>query len=339
MQRANPYLSVVIPTYNRRTELAECLRTVVPQAKRHGVRIYISDNASNYDVASVVKEFQTEYSLITLSRNLDNLGLDANVRKVISLAESEYVWVFPDDDFMIDGALDIILPYCEERKYVWIIPDREVWDPRSGVTIREQSWVNNVLVPTEYTNPSEILTKYGFYQFTFVGSLIIRMKDWRLVNGDNYRQYIYFEHLCILAEMLINRIALALPNVLIRVRSGNASYSDNQVMVWIAHLPKALSALPNAYTRKSRRKVLSNLVYFSATPSFVWMSNAHAVQKFTWNNKATILGPFLQMNAFSWVVAGYLVLILPQVITLKIQQFINWILRRLISAVHVVDLW
>jgi len=336
MQIPNPYLSVAIPTYNRRAELIECLTSIVPQAKKHAIRIYISDNASNYDAASVVEDFRKEYPLIHYSRNAENVGLDANVRKVISMVESSYAWVFSDDDVMVDGALDIVLPYCKKGEFVWIVPDREFRARDLSLLNSEHLSFNAVEQPTEYCDPSIILSKYGFPHFTFIGSLIIKLDYWRRVDGQKYKQYTYFEHLCILAESLIGRKIIVLPNVLLHVRSGNESYTENQWMVWVSHLPNALNALPNEYTLSSRRKVLSDLIVFSARPSYFWMCDEHASSKFTWKSRKIILNPFLRLHAFSWVFWGYLALLLPHSINFVIQRslkYLFYIFSRFMKAV------
>jgi glycosyltransferase involved in cell wall biosynthesis len=327
VQSPNPYLSVAIPTYNRRDELIECLRSIVPQAKRHAIRIYISDNASNYNVASVVVGFQKEHPFIYCSRNSENMGLDANVRKVISMVESSYTWVFSDDDVMVEGALDIVLPYCVEGEFAWIVPDREVRSRDFLIAHLDNSKFNDVIHPTEYKNPNSILRKYGFNHFTFIGSLIIKLEDWRRVDGQKYMHYAYFEHLCILAESLLNRKTLVLPNILLHVRSGNESYTENQWMVWVFHLPNALTALPCEYTLSARRKVLSDLVLFSARPSYFWMCDERASEKFTWKNRKSFLHSFLRLNAFSWVVSGYLALLMPRYMSHTIQKTVKYLFR------------
>jgi glycosyltransferase involved in cell wall biosynthesis len=321
----NPYISVAIPTYNRRQELTECLNSIVSQAKQHRIRIYISDNASNYDVADVVKDFQRDYPLIVLSRNSENLGLDANVRKSISLVESKYVWVFSDDDVMVEDALASILPHCEKGEFAWLIPNRELRNRDLTLAVNEQSWFD--LTDNIYQDPIQLFSNYGHFHFTFVGSLIIKLEEWRKISPSKYMQCRFFEHTCILAEMMLQNKALALSKVLLYIRLGQNSYSDRAWMVWGHYLPFALSNFPDEYPLWVRRKVLFDMPELLYRP-LPYMLIGRALGFVNRKTCSEIVLPFQKLGCKSWVLACYAVLLFPQrmialvrVIALKLYNY------------------
>ncbi|MDR0734197.1 MAG: glycosyltransferase family 2 protein [Elusimicrobiota bacterium] len=99
-----PLLSVCIPTYNRAAYLSVLLDSIYVQ-KRDDVEIVVSDNASTDNTREIVKK----YPGIIYHRSGKNLGFDANVLKVVSLANGKYCWLVGDDDALANGAIDYIL--------------------------------------------------------------------------------------------------------------------------------------------------------------------------------------------------------------------------------------
>jgi glycosyltransferase involved in cell wall biosynthesis len=320
MQMSNPYLSVAIPTYNRRGELIECLRSIVPQAKQHAVRIYISDNASKYDVAEVVEVFRKEHPLIYYTRNVENVGLDANVRKVISMGESSYVWVFSDDDVMVSGALDKVLPFCKEGAYAWLLPNREFRNRDLSAVSNKQTWFD--ATKTIYEDPVQLLVKYGFNHYTYVGSLIIKLEEWHKISSTKYVHCRYFEHMCILGEMLLRNKAMVIPDALIYVRLGQSSFEDQAWMVWGHFLPLALSEFPKEYPLWARRKVLSEIPMPSYRP-FLYMLIGRTLNFVRRETVKDIVQPYYRLGCMNWVVSGYFSLLFPSSIAVLLKKIVQ----------------
>jgi glycosyltransferase involved in cell wall biosynthesis len=325
----NPHLSIAIPTYNRQKEIVECLNSIVPQAQRFGVRIYISDNASDYDLMTVLDQFRRFYPLITYHRNPKNIGLDANVRYVISMVESVYVWVFSDDDTMADGALDLIVPLCESGKYALILPDREIRSQNMSQSVAKYSHINGVTKPTEFDDPVELFARYGYWHFTFVGSLLVKLSEWHGVDKTKYMSCFWFEHTCILAEMMLGRKALVLPNPLVHIRSGNNSYLSVWWSVWVKYFPVALVALPAAYPLGHRRKVLSDFVRVCGYGPLMLMLNGRALGTLRWGNARSLLRPFFHLRAVSWIIALCLAFGIPRAFI----TCLKWVLLRFVSVI------
>jgi glycosyltransferase involved in cell wall biosynthesis len=99
-------LTIYIPTY-RRNSLDACLNSIVSQFNTN-LEIIVSDNdqeryASN--IVSKYKNYVTEYSV-----RKQNIGCDGNCLYGITAGTSEYVWVVGDDDIILPGAIDAIMP-------------------------------------------------------------------------------------------------------------------------------------------------------------------------------------------------------------------------------------
>lgn len=97
-------LTVYIPTY-RRTELDACLASIVPQLTDE-VELVISDNDPN----GFAKPIAQRYPQAIYTRRRFNIEGDPNVLRGLACGSGEYIWVFGDDDTMLPGTIEQVLP-------------------------------------------------------------------------------------------------------------------------------------------------------------------------------------------------------------------------------------
>ena len=118
MQPDRPLLTIAIPTWNRSACLMQLLELLVVQIiDRRQVEVIVSDNASTDNTQHVVCSFQRRGAPITYIRNQENVGAENNVVQCFEQARGEYVWILGDDDLIVPGGLDAILPVLEARQY------------------------------------------------------------------------------------------------------------------------------------------------------------------------------------------------------------------------------
>ncbi|MTI38098.1 glycosyltransferase, partial [Fulvivirga lutimaris] len=81
------------------------------------VRIIISDNHSEDDTQKILKEIisQNEQIQIINNRNDQNIGLEANMVKLLSLAETEYILWVGDDDFIAKGYIQFCIGQIDQN--------------------------------------------------------------------------------------------------------------------------------------------------------------------------------------------------------------------------------
>lgn len=99
-------LTIYIPTY-RRDSLDDCLSSIISQYNEN-LEIIVSDNdQGGYANNTVVKyrDYISEYSV-----RKQNIGCDGNCLYGITAGSAEYVWVIGDDDILLPGAIDTIIP-------------------------------------------------------------------------------------------------------------------------------------------------------------------------------------------------------------------------------------
>jgi glycosyltransferase involved in cell wall biosynthesis len=249
-----PLLSFCIPTYNRARELAELLTALIEAAAPFGLPIYVSDNASDYDFPGMITGYQAQYPHLHTRRNDRNLGMGANFIKAVDMADSEYVWLFSDDDRLAEGALDKVLALCAHGRYDLVIPDREY--RREDLSYDYGKTVSGLDTPQIIEDPEELLIEACVKHFTFIGCLIFRLSAWRSVECARYVDYLYFPHLSVIAEMArTHPQTILLPDALVFVRGGTYSWERRATMVWYFYLQQCLELVPG-YTNAVKRRAL-----------------------------------------------------------------------------------
>lgn len=104
-------LSICIPTYNRSSQLDNCLNSILVSnsfSNENDFEICISDNNSKDKTEEVVKKY-TKYIKINYNKNSQNLGFAKNAIKVISMAKGKYSWLIGDDDLILPKTIKKIL--------------------------------------------------------------------------------------------------------------------------------------------------------------------------------------------------------------------------------------
>jgi abequosyltransferase len=105
-----PLLAICIPTHHGRAIfLREAVESVLSQlgdVPADAVTIHISDNASQDETQEMVKALCEQYpGLITYHRHETNLGVTANILRVMADARGDYGWMLSSDDRIAPGGL------------------------------------------------------------------------------------------------------------------------------------------------------------------------------------------------------------------------------------------
>jgi len=172
-----PAVSIIIPTYNQRSDfLRQALLSALAQG-RSGVEIIVSDNHSTNDTATLLDEFSGND--IRVIRPPVHLELLENFAYAAENASGEYLCFLSSDDKLADHAIQTLLNAARMHpEAVAIYGD---W-----LKINEQGEIIGQSPHTTYTDESaEILAHLQFLENITIGALI-KASAYRLVGGFNY---------------------------------------------------------------------------------------------------------------------------------------------------------
>ena len=103
-----PWLSVLVPVYNVRDYLTECIESVLAQAPDDGgVEVLLLDDCSTDDSSAVIAQLQSRWpGRLSVLRHARNSGLSAARNTLMDAAKGRYLWFLDSDDKLLPGAID-----------------------------------------------------------------------------------------------------------------------------------------------------------------------------------------------------------------------------------------
>lgn len=219
--RAVPLLSVCIPAYNRAAHLPELLDSIIGQDFAGYEVVICEDRSPERDqIRAVVERYQAAHpGRIRYHENADNLGYDANFRELVRRARGEYCFIMGNDDVVAPGAFATVADAISRS-------------PECGVVLR--SFAHFRERPEEFDTiaryyPDELLLPPGpdtvvqFYRRSVsMSGLVLRRADALALETDRHDGTVFYQ-LHLVANILLRRPGLIVPEVLAYYRSGNAS--------------------------------------------------------------------------------------------------------------------
>lgn len=215
----SPKISICIPAYNRPYELLELLESIERQEYKPYEVIICEDNSpQRLEIANVIKSFRNKTKLlIKYLENDKNLGYDANLRKTISLAKGDYVFLSGNDDILSENSLKVVA-----SKIQIYAPDIII---RSYVSFYKDS--NNKLTEHKYVK-DDYLVRYSnaeaawlFYRSVLVSGLVFKTKPAQALQSNLVDGTLYYQNY-LLIKMFCTGSALYIPNVLVHNRIVDA---------------------------------------------------------------------------------------------------------------------
>jgi glycosyltransferase involved in cell wall biosynthesis len=249
--KANHLISITIPTYNRALLLDASLDFHIPIARKHNIKIFISDNASSDNTSEVVKRRCAEYPLIFYSRNEINIGLDANVEQALKLADTKYVWLLGDSYKIPEIGLNYLVNLLSYREITY---DLIVFN-----------WKNRVknIVSQDFNDPNKMLSDIGWHM-TCLSTLVYRSDMLRLCNFKKYmgtyflQTGIIFEYIAIHKHLVHwNRDISVESNFINGVKNKN-TWAKYRFEIWFDLWPKLIFSLSPIFLLSSKIKVIKD---------------------------------------------------------------------------------
>jgi hypothetical protein len=119
-----PLLAICVPTYNRAADLISLLSCLDREiGDRENVVVLVSDNASDDETAAVLAAaVGPDRPWLSIHRQPENLGANRNLRwLVLNAPDCEYLWLFGDDDLLVEGGLAAVIDLLESERPRWLL--------------------------------------------------------------------------------------------------------------------------------------------------------------------------------------------------------------------------
>ncbi|MEY3758934.1 MAG: hypothetical protein RIR39_425 [Pseudomonadota bacterium] len=246
----NNLISITIPTYNRAPFLDACLEYHIPLARKHNVKIFISDNASDDHTQEVVKRRCAEYALISYTRNESNIGPDANFEQALKLADTKYVWLLGDTYKLPEKGLDYVanlLATCAGNYDLIVF-----------------NWKNRVkdIASQDYSNPNKILSDIGWHM-TCISALVYKVDRLRACNFKGYldtnfiQTGIIFDYISSHDHLVHWNRDISVETIFIDGVKKN-TWPEYRFEIWFERWPKFIFSLPPVFALSSKIKAIKD---------------------------------------------------------------------------------
>lgn len=123
--KSEPLISVIIVSWNTKTELRNCLTSLYERNKDVSFEAFVVDNASKDGSPEMVDE---DFPEVKLLRNAENLGYSRANNQAIKLVKSQYILLLNSDtEFKTEGSLSKTYSFIKDKSDLGIVGVRLVF--------------------------------------------------------------------------------------------------------------------------------------------------------------------------------------------------------------------
>ncbi len=243
-------LGIYIPTRNRRDDLEKCIRHFIPQLKKYGLSIYISDNNSTDGTEEALKVLKKEYRNIFYKRNRNKLGgtYASNLINLLGMGDTEFAWIFGDDDIVKEHAIDTILKHLEGGCDFLQI-NAEVWNDSFSKKFEDLKIHARNDVAYSKGDHAAVLSQAKSGYAGFMGSIITRTRylrsELRKIKDDDLAQK-EFLHTTLFFRAIVGRTGMLIAQPLIKYHT-RSTVPNFALKTWLVSFPAELKELSSAY--------------------------------------------------------------------------------------------
>jgi abequosyltransferase len=244
-------LSICIPTYNRALFLKQCVESFLPEARKYDIPIFISDNAFSDNTGQVVAKLRETYENIFYSRN--DTMIEGNPNKVISLSDTQYSWLFADDDAVQGSVIGKVLSALDKGADLVVVNgSTNSLDLSTAIEDRRLNiFQDKVYEPGEH---ERFMIDNAFY-LTFIGGLIVNRNKFLDLNAKPIVGK-YFRHVAVVLNYVVGVRAYVIAEPHVKIRLQNSGWSTMKFEILMIDWPKTIWSLPGEYSDAAKSKVV-----------------------------------------------------------------------------------
>lgn len=239
-------LTICIATYNRANFLATTLQGLVEQVNQfNDVGLLVVDGNSTDNTESVVTGFQSLCPHLEYLRLKEKGGVDRDYDIAVRHASGEFCWLFTDDDILKDDAISHVRDLLASGNHDLIIVNAEICDFHMKTVLKARALpIEHPLEMNFAASNRESFFKLCATHITFIGAIVIRKRLWDLASGESFYGS-RFIHVGVISTLADSTRVLVASDPLIRIRLGNAEWSNIAFKVWVNLWPDLIWSFPN----------------------------------------------------------------------------------------------
>lgn len=227
MTETRKFFSVCIPAYNRARHLRALLDSIFAQ-DYHDFEVVLCEDLSpeREQIAAIVREYQSRYpETLRYFENEENLGYDANIRKLVEKASGVFCFFMGNDDIMCQGALQNAASIVSRYPNVGLVLKSYGWFDETPAKVNQEiRWFKE-----EKEFPAGIpAIRFAFRRSGVLAGYIVHRDSANEAATAKFDGTLYYQmHLT--ANVLINKTAVCTPKLLILCRgNGQPEFGNSK---------------------------------------------------------------------------------------------------------------
>jgi len=181
-----PVLSIVIPTYNRTSELQLTVQSIADQLKdglEDKVELLISDNASEAETVEVIKALAQHYPRLGYMLNARDEGGFFNLFAAPWRARGRYTWTFGSDDMLLEGGVASVVSILEREAPSFLTLNKHA----ANADLTDVIYTALNTVPDKrFDTFIDLFSAFGLNQLAFISAQIESTEAARALDAEPY---------------------------------------------------------------------------------------------------------------------------------------------------------
>lgn len=185
-------ISVVIPVYNAKDYLYDCIKSLLDQTLSDCEFIFVNDGSTD-NSREIIEEHQKKDQRLVLI-NQENKGIGEARNAGINIANGEYIGFLDNDDFIKDDFLECL--YCKAKKDDLDILISKTILGRDGKfiikdngfdkdLIFDKTFIKNNIIPNLLRVEDLFAVWNKIYKRSFINANSVRFPENRIIEEDN----------------------------------------------------------------------------------------------------------------------------------------------------------
>ncbi len=225
MTETRKLFSVCIPAYNRAEHLPALLDSIFAQDYRDFEVVICEDlSRERQQIAAIVNQYQSRYpDMLRYFENEENLGYDANIRKLVEKASGSFCFFMGNDDIMCQGALENAAGIVRRYPNVGLVLKSYGWFDETPEKVNQEiRWFTE-----EKEFPAGIpAIRFAFRRSGVLAGYIVHRDCANQAATAKFDGTLYYQmHLT--ANVLIDKTAVCTPKLLILCRNGQPEFGNS----------------------------------------------------------------------------------------------------------------
>jgi abequosyltransferase len=257
-------LGIVIPTKNRPELLIETIDNIFNNLQCE-IELIIVDGSTNDDTEIILKSY-IQYNKVIYFKPESSNGFDSDLNYGINRSNAEFVWMFSDDDLISGIDINNVYDEINTHHFDFYIINSVIYD-KKYLNILQNKFV---LLEDMSGDDLNTLFKNFIDYFSFFGGCILKKRLWVESKPEKYFGTL-FVHIGVIFGSGKSIKWKFLSNPIIKIRYGNASWTNNYMKIWLQFWPTLLNSfkaidndLINIKTKFTLIQLLKKLIFIKA---------------------------------------------------------------------------